>query len=94
MISERTITIRPRGGRLSYRDADELARRALDGGKCRNILIDLEQTTDTTPAALARLVSLRGRLLKIGGDLHIFGLRGRAKDVYDICRLGELLPQR
>jgi anti-anti-sigma regulatory factor len=94
VIARTTITIKPSTSRLSYSDASEISQQAIRRGGDNDFLVDLEQTSEISTAALARLVLLRSRLLKIGSDLHIQGLRGKAKDVYDICRLGEILPHR
>jgi len=58
------------------------------------ILVDLKSASDATTAGLARLVLLRGRLLKAGRDLLIRGLTGRAEAMYQITRLQRVLPRR
>lgn len=87
------MTIKHQGSRFSYYDAGRIAEHALVGSPVRTVLIDLEQTDETTTAALARLVVFRRHLLKSDRDLCILGLRGRAKDFYELCRLTNLLPQ-
>jgi hypothetical protein len=42
---------------------------------------------------LAKLVILRGELLKAGRDLRIAGLEGRTKGLYEIYRLDQALPR-
>jgi len=94
VVAGTTVRITYRAGRLSYTDATEIAHKVSTAAPSRNYLVEFEQTEDTTTAALARLVVLRGRLLKSGSDLHILGLHGRARDVYEICHLEQLLPQQ
>lgn len=93
MVVGKNMTIKHQGNRLSYHDAARIAEHALTGGPVRTVLIDLEQTHETTTAALARLVVLRRHLLNSGRDLCIHGLCGRAKVLYELCRLTNLLPQ-
>jgi len=93
MVVGKNMTIKHQGNRLSYHDAARIAEHALTGGPVRTVLIDLEQTHETTTAALARLVVLRRHLLNSGRDLCILGLRGRAKVLYELCHLTNLLPQ-
>ena len=93
MVAGTTMTIKHKGKRFSYYDAGRIAERAFTGGPVRTVLIDLERTHETTTAALARLIVFRRHLLKSGRDLCILGLRGRARGLYELCRLKNLLPQ-
>ena len=93
MVAEKNMTIKHQGSRFSYYDAGRIAEHALVGGPVRTVLIDLKQTDETTTAALARLIVLRRHLLKSGRDLCILGLSGRAKILYELCRLTNLLLQ-
>ena len=94
MVAGSFVTVRHVAESLSYTDAGEIARVALADGEAATVLIDLERTTRTTTAALARLVLLRRHLRKVGRDLRIIGPCGKAKHLYDISRLGNLLPQQ
>ncbi len=79
---------------LGAEDACEIARRAWRDDQHTMILVVLARATDATTAGLARLVLLRGRLLKAGRDLYIRGLTGRADAMYRISRLQRVLPRR
>jgi len=92
-VSVRCATVRFTASRLTYQDVCALARRILDRPRCELFVLDLEQTTDTSTAALARLVGLRRDLLAGGRDLRILGLHGRANDLYELSRLGRILPR-
>lgn len=83
----------PFGGRyLSYGDSCALARRILARRSWQFVHIRLDHTLHTSTAALARLVLLRRELLKRGRELRIAGLQGKAKALYDINRLDNILP--
>ena len=88
------LAIRHRTERLDAEGASEIARRAGRDERHAMVLVDLKSASDATTAGLARLVLLRGRLLKAGRDLRIRGLTGRAKAMYDISRLQRVLPRR
>ena len=93
MVAAEHFTISHGGARLSYADALRIARGVPRERPARVILIDLKQTTEATTAGLARLILLRRELIKAGRDLRIMGLRSRAEALYDICRMGKLLPR-
>ena len=93
MVAETEMMIRHAARRFSYTDACNLAQRVTASSESGSILLDLERATETTTAALARLVLLRRNLLRAGRDLRIAGLSGRAKCLYEICRLSRILPQ-
>ena len=92
MIADNVVAIRCASDQLSYHDAEQIAHRALGAKEGRTILIDLGQIAETTTAALARLVALRRQLRRSGRELCVVRPRGRAKHLYDVWRLGELLP--
>ncbi len=77
--------------RFTYRHAEGIARRASRGAP-GVVFVDLDGVTDTTTAALARLVVLRGKLLSGGGDLMISGIGGKARNLYAVLRFDKLLP--
>ena len=92
-MSVRCATVRFTATRLTYQDACALARRIQARPRWELFVLDLEQTTDTSTAALARLVGLRRDLLAGGRDLRLLGLHGRANDLYELSRLGRILPR-
>ena len=77
---------------LSYGDACVMARRIFARSSWEIVYIHLAETTGTSTAALARLVLLRRELLESGRDLRIIGLSGKAKALYEISRLNNILP--
>jgi len=92
MIADNVVRIGYESHSLSYDDARELASKARAAKEGWTVLIDLGGITETTTAALARLVALRRQLRKTGRELRIICPHGRAKHLYDVWRLGELLP--
>lgn len=79
--------------RFTYDDANRVASCALREAGTPTVVVDLAHTTETTTAALARLVGLRGWLLRHGRDLRMRGPGGPAKGLYEISRLERALPQ-
>jgi len=77
---------------LSYGDACTIARRIFARSAWEIVYIHLDETTSTSTAALARLILLRRELLERGRDLRIIGLRGKARALYEISRLNNVLP--
>jgi len=92
MVAGSVWAVRFRDRHLSYGDACAIARRVFADGSWRPVHIHLTETTATSTAALARLILLRRELLQRGGDLRLVGLRGRARALYEISRLGNVLP--
>ena len=107
MPADDVFLIRHDSARFTYDDADRAARcaRQTAGGQARQppggqaqaagrtVVIDLAATTQTSTGALARLVALRGWLLRHGQDLRMRGPRGPAKGLYEISGLATALPQ-
>lgn len=93
MVAAEYLIIRHRRACLSYAEALRIARRVPRGRAAGMVLIDLKRTTEATTAGLARLVLLRRQLIRAGRDLRIVGLRSRANALYEICRMGSLLPR-
>ena len=87
------LAIRHGAERLDVRAAAEIAQTAWRHDGRAMVFLDLARTRETTTAALARLVLLRGRLLKAGRDLCIRGLAGNADALYHITRLEKVLPR-
>lgn len=92
MVVSGVTAVKPHAGRLSYHDLDGLADSVRRARREQTIIVDLSRAEETTTAALARLVVIRGRLKRAGGDLHLAHLHGRAKGLYEINRLSKLLP--
>lgn len=92
MIAGGVRTVRCEASRLSYREAADIAQEVRRGDGCAMVLLDLGQTGEATTAAFARLIVLRSDLRKLGGDLHLVHLHGRARYVYEINRMSDLLP--
>jgi anti-anti-sigma regulatory factor len=79
---------------LSHADACRLADWALRcADRARTIVIDLNRAMDAETAAFARLVLLRRALLQRRCDLRITGLRDRAAKLFEVNRLGGVLPR-
>lgn len=91
MVAGAETTIRHGGRCLAYSDVRRIET-TITGGREQTVCIDLEQTEEATTAALARLVVVRRDLLKSGRDLRILGLHGHAMNLYQINRMGSLLP--
>ena len=94
MVVDGGLTITYRGRQFLYDDACKIAERAKATTDNKITCIKLEGVTDTTTAALARLILLRRDLLESGRDLRIVGLSGHARVLYEISKLETVLPQR
>lgn len=94
MVAGNRVTIRCGARYFSYRDACRMAQEAEQATGPGPICLCLENASDTSTAALARLVSLRRKLLRAGRDICIRGLRGRADARYQVCRMSALLPRK
>ena len=94
MIVDKGMTITYRGRLFSYDDACKIAEKARTANGNKITCIKFEGVTDTTTAALARLILLRMDLLESGRDLQIVGLSGHARALYEIDKLERVLPQR
>ena len=92
VVTQNYATITPGDRQFSYDDACKTAEQAIMTNRPRIACICLEGVTSTTTSALARLILLRKDLLHRGRDLQLVGLRGRAKVLYEICRLDGILP--
>lgn len=93
MITSDTITIGHDKNYLSYDDVKRIAHFAVNCSQARTVIIDLSRTDETCTAALARLVLLRGRLIRLRRDLRLVGLTGKAESLYQICQMKSLLPR-
>lgn len=93
MVAANSVTIRHEASQLTHADACEIAARASESRLSGMVYVSLNRTSCTTTAALARLILLRRRLLAGGRDLRIVGLVGRARSLYEVSRLTNLLPR-
>ena len=80
------------GGQFSHSDACRIADLVLGQGRARTVVIDLKNAVEATTSAFARLVLLRRLLLRTGRDLRLTNLRERAASLYQVNRLGRVLP--
>ena len=76
---------------LSHAEACRLVAQALDQA-AKRIVIDLEQVEEATTSAFAQLILLRRSLLRSGRDLCLTGLRDRTAGLFEVNRLGSVLP--
>ena len=94
MVVDSSLTIMYNGRQFSYDDAGKIAEKVTATTGNKITCIKLEGVTDTTTAALARLILLRRDLLESDRDLRIVGLSGHARVLYEISKLESVLPQR
>ena len=78
---------------FSHEEACRIAELAVRAASTRTIVVDLSQAEWAATAAFARLVLLRQQLLRSGRDLRLAGLHDHAAALYDISRLGGVLPR-
>ena len=93
MVAANVATIRHEAKSLSCGDVARLAEQAHGERSAKLILLDLRSTSETSTAALAKLILLRRSLMKGGRDLRVTNMTGGADALYKICRLAGLLPQ-
>jgi hypothetical protein len=77
---------------FSHPDACRIFDLAMRRGEAQTVVVDLKRAEHATTSAFARLVLLRRSLLRRGRDLRLVGLRGGTARVYEINRLGNVLP--
>ena len=94
MVAGNWITIEFDGMDFTYTDACRLAQKIIKVRPGTIVHLRLDAAVNTSTSALARLVLLRGKLLSKGMDIEIGGLNGRAKALYEINRMKNLLPLR
>ena len=92
MVAGQSNTIRVLSGSLRYHDLDGLAEQIRAWQPPHWVVVDLADADKATTAGLARLVVLRGRLLRAGGDLRLSHLHGQPRRLYEINRLDGVLP--
>jgi ABC-type transporter Mla MlaB component len=93
MVAANYRVVRLDAARLDYSMACVLSRRITAEQAPGLACIDLADSPEATMGALAQLIRLRGQLLGAGRDLRVTGLHGRTRGLYEIYRLGEVLPQ-
>jgi len=93
MVAGNLMTIRHETSSLCYADVVRIDSQIRCCNKLSGtVVIDLTNTTRTSTAAFARLILMRRRLMKSGGDLFVSGLGGQAVALYKTHRLTDLLP--
>jgi anti-anti-sigma regulatory factor len=90
-VCQAQLKLAPRGSSFSHAEACRLFVQAQSQG-AKRIVIDLFQMEDATTSAFAQLVLLRRTLLRSGRDLCLTGLRDRAARMFEVNRLGGVLP--
>ena len=94
IMSPLQATIVTQSPAFSHDDADQISRLATASGcQARRIIIDLARATETSTSAFARLVLLRRHLLRNGRDLRLVNLREQPASLYEVNRLGAVLPR-
>jgi anti-anti-sigma regulatory factor len=86
------VRIAPTGRRFGHEDACRVVGQAMRVSDARRIVIDLERAEEATTSAFAQLVLLRRELLRAGRDLCVTGLRSKAAGLFEVNRLGGVLP--
>ena len=89
-----TLTIEHGSAFLSAAAVKSMMQEALASREPRTVVVSLHRTGNTSTTALATLVLFRRALLKAGGDLRLSGLHGRAKSLYEVCRMSTVLPRQ
>jgi anti-anti-sigma regulatory factor len=88
----RQVKLVPRGRVFSHAEASRLFSQALARGDAQQVVIDLRGAEDATTSAFAKLVLLRRLLLRRGRDLCLTNLHDRAAGLFEVNRLGDVLP--
>jgi anti-anti-sigma regulatory factor len=89
---KRQVKLVPLGRVFSHAEASRLFSQALTCGDAQQVVIDLCGAEDATTSAFAKLVLLRRLLLRCGRDLCLTNLRDRAAGLFQVNRLGDVLP--
>lgn len=90
-VSAAQLKLVPQGRCLSHAEACRLFVQALSE-RARQIVIDLARMEEATTSAFAQLVLLRRTLLRDGRDLRLTGMRDRTAGLFEVNRLGGVLP--
>ena len=78
---------------FSHEGAVRVYQLATRGPRTPRIVVDLGTAVEATTSAFARLVLLRRLLLKDGRDLRLANLRLQTARLYEVIRLGAVLPR-
>jgi hypothetical protein len=92
MVAGNLMTIRHDATSLSYLDVVRIDSQIRCSESSGMVIVDLTNTSETSTAALAKLILVRRYLMKSGRDLCISGLAGQPGAMYRIYRLTNLLP--
>jgi ABC-type transporter Mla MlaB component len=93
MVAGNIMTIRHEASSLSYRDVVRIASQIRRCGESSGtVIVDLTNTSETSTAALAKLILVRRYLMRSGRDLCVSGLAGQPGAMYRVYRLTNLLP--
>ncbi len=85
------VRLSPRGSVFSHAEACRLFALAV-AQAAKQVLIDLQLVEDATTSAFAQMILLRRSLLRTGRDLCLTGLHDRTAGVFEVNRLGAVLP--
>ena len=88
----RQVKLAPSGRVFSHAEATRLFSQALSHREAQQVVIDLRGAEDATTSAFAKLVLLRRLLLRCGRDLCLTNLHDRAAGLFEVNRLGDVLP--
>ncbi len=81
----------PQGRCFSHADATRLYAEAMRQS-AKRVVIDFARVEEATTSAFAQLILLRRTLLRMGRDLCLTGMRDRAAGLFEVNRLGAVLP--
>jgi ABC-type transporter Mla MlaB component len=79
--------------RFTHPEACRVFNAAMDQAPGRTVVVDLSRAQDATTSAFARLVLLRRELRRHGRDLKLRGMHDRVAKLYEVSRLGSVLPR-
>jgi anti-anti-sigma regulatory factor len=92
-MTAKQLSIVPKSREFSHSEAVRVSKVALSRDNVQTFVVDLQHAHDATTSAFARLVLLRGALLKRGRDLLLTGLHDRPASLYEVNLLGSVLPR-
>jgi len=82
----------PQVRQFTHDAAVQVRHQIMSQDNAKRIVLDMSQVADAETSAFAELILLRKSLLKSGRDLRLTGLSGRTAGVYEVNRLGDVLP--
>ncbi|HEX4124422.1 MAG TPA: hypothetical protein VHY37_06825 [Tepidisphaeraceae bacterium] len=92
-MQTKQLSIVPKSRQFSHSEAVRVSQVALSRHNVHTFVVDLKHAQDATTSAFARLVLLRGKLLKSGRDLLLTGLHDRPASLYEVNLLATVLPR-